>query len=248
MEDLNKNKDSIVRTLRANEQESLDTELDLVAELELLAATESDQILELEKQQADAADRIQECLIRLGRWEPTERLASVCQQVLRERAILMDVDYLSARGRELLARDSILAPEVSWANGFPVDRGWASDRISEALDDILQEDEELYADGGSILEGSDFHHHCLVYCYGIDPQHALAASVRFHRLGEQVRESFFALIVEQNSVERCVAAGLGPRFRLKEHVQSALNALLFLEDLWPSRETPRTKKQEDHLG
>ncbi len=229
----------------AKESISSGVELDLVAELEMLAASETERFHELERQQVASVERMRECISRLGRAEPSRLLAGICQGVLREKAVLMDVDYLCQRSAEVLARESVLAPERPWHADFPLDRDWVVDRVAEALEDILLEDEEDYRDGLPVSEGSEFHHFCLVYFYGIDPARALDASVRFHRLCEETRCCFFALIVEQRSVERCIADGFGPHFRLKAHVQSALKALLFLEDLWSIDGNPVTDTQTE---
>ncbi|MFT5058711.1 MAG: hypothetical protein ACI87O_002368 [Planctomycetota bacterium] len=224
--------------LQGNELANLHSELDLVAELEGLASTENDRFLALECLQAESAERMGERLELLGRAGPAQRLAVQCQSVLRERAAFIDADYLRIRSAELLARDEGLGNGVLWEQDFPCDLEWVKDRIEEALSDVLLEDEELYSDGLPAALGDDFHHYCLVHSFAVELHTTLEASVRFHRLPDETRRAFFALLVDRYSVERCVEMGLGPRHRLKIEVRSALKALLFLEDLWPSIQIP----------
>jgi hypothetical protein len=224
--------------LRSKESANFHTELDLVAELEGLASTENERYLALERLQSESAERMCERLMLLERAGPANRLAMECQRVLRERAAFIDVDYLQIRSAELLARDEGLGNGVLWEEDFPCDLAWVKDRIEEALSDVLLEDEELYSDGLQPALGDDFHHYCLVHSFAVEHHTTLEASVRFHRLPDETRRSFFALLVDRYSVERCVAMGLGPRYRLKIEVRSALKALLFLEDLWPSIQIP----------
>ena len=219
-------------------------ELDLVAELESLAATETERFAALEKEQARATERTAKCLFLLRRGDAARRLAAVCQQVLREGWAFMDTDYLSTRSAEVLARDASLAPGLIWQHGFPCDSHWVKQRVAEALADVLLEDEELYSDGGAVDLGEDFHHQSLVHSFGIEPHRTLAASVRFHRLSERTRRSFFALLVEKLSVERCVAQGLGPRHHLRLEVREGLKALLFLEEHWPAVGEPQPNGEE----
>jgi len=223
-------------------------ELDLVTELENLAATETERFAALEKVQTRAIERTTKCLALLRRGGAARKLAVVCQQVLRERWVFMDTDYLSMRSAEVLARDASLVPELIWQNGFPCDSLWVKQRVDEALADVLLEDEELYSDGGVVDFGADFHHVSLVHSFGIEPNSTLAASVRFHRLPEKTRRSFFALLVEKFSVERCVAQGLGPRHHLRLEVREGLNALLFLEELWPSDVQSQAIEKEGNHG
>jgi hypothetical protein len=223
-----------------------DSEVDLIAELERLAATEAERFQALERSQLRSAEQVRARLRQLNRDEPSRRMAALCDGVLRERFALVDVDYLRARSAEILARDEALHPEVDWEGDFPCDLDWVIERAHEALSDILLEDEEHFSDGGESRLDEDFHHHCLVYRYGVEPRAALAASVRFHRLADETRRGFFALIENRWSVERCVAMGLGPRFRLLFEVRSALKALLFLEDLWPAIPTLEREGEGDH--
>ncbi|MDF1836921.1 MAG: hypothetical protein P1V35_03550 [Planctomycetota bacterium] len=233
--------------LRGPAPQTSDPGVDLVAELEELAATESERFHELDRLQAISAQAVLECLERLKQADAVRRLSGACLSVLKERAALVDVDHLRVRSAEVIARESGLAPHVRWDQDFPTDRAWVRGCVREALDDILIEDEERFLDGAGPAEGPDFHHFCLIYSYGVDPKNTLEASVQFHRLPDETRGAFFALLVERFSVERCVALGLGPRFRLRVEVRSALKALLSLEDLWPSIQTPNLSSEgRDH--
>lgn len=225
-----------------------DGELDLIVELEGLAATESERFLELERLQGLSAEDMAACLARLQRAIPLRRLSRVCQDVLRERAAFVDVDYLRTRSAEVIARDSGMVPHVAWVEDYPSDPDWVGRCVHEALSDVLLEDEELFADGEGPAQGEDFHHQGLVHCYGVEPRATLEASVAFHRLPDKTRHAFFALLVDKHSVERCVAMGLGPGFRLRDEVRGALDTLLGLQGRGTStRAFSQDEEGRDHV-
>ena len=100
---------------------------------------------------------------------------------------------------------------------------WLLERVDEAADDCLRTDEELL-ERGVELEDPLEHHAQYPWTFMVPIPGVLEASVRFNGLSEITRRSFFALLIDQHSVEDVLAMGLGPAEVLRDRVRAALNA------------------------
>lgn len=138
----------------------------------------------------------------------------------RERAFLLDTDRVFERA---LLRTAFAAD--TWRDGEPLEP-WLVQRVDEAIDDLLLQDESEHRQSPTLSDEWDERYVFIIYLLGIEPRFARRACVGFNGLGAPARRAFFALLIEERSVDECVAAGHGPRERLLITVRSTF-AVLF---------------------
>lgn len=140
---------------------------------------------------------------------------------LRERCQLSDPERVFARA---CIRVAVAAAKLK-GDCPPVESmgGWIVHEVDLAAEDVLLADRIALRDGLTYAEDRDhydfFHLACMVV-----PESCLFVSVNFHDLPFDARRAFFALFIEQKSVDDALAAGLGPRERLRRNAQISLDA------------------------
>ena len=147
-----------------------------------------------------------------------------CVVRMRRRAVLVDDERLFERA---LLRAAFAAR--TWDDSETL-VAWLDERADEAIDDLLWQDEEGLRAGAESLEGWDERYTFLVYMLGIEPRLARRAAVAFNGLDQRIRSAFFTLLIEEKSVDECVALGYGPKEQLLIDVRGAFATLFGVED------------------
>lgn len=145
---------------------------------------------------------------------------------VRERFLLVDSERAFRRACVLVGiRASAMRgdppPEEQLA-------AWFEACIDDAADDCLTADELALRDGLPCAEDlahyEFFHQACMV-----PTENTLFVSVQYHRLPADCREVFFALFIDHCEVPEALERGLGPRDRLRERAQRALDAAIGID-------------------
>lgn len=159
-----------------------------------------------------------ERLRRLLRAEGEFELGPRCAERLRERALLIDSERLELRALACLAYGNAAESQAR-------DRDRVREGIDRAIAELLLEDARDDALGLVPQESPDSPFAFLSTGFGVEEALALSAAVRFNGLPDRERRAFFELVLEERSVEECLARGLGPLGRMKDEVLSAFSAL-----------------------
>ena len=120
---------------------------------------------------------------------------------LRERCFLLDVDWIY----ELTA---------------------AAPQIDDAIDEALQHDLDAHERGERPTDAERHRYRLWNDVFQIELADARRAAVTFNSLDSHSRRVFFALIIEERSIEDCVDAGLGERETLGRTVRSVFKKLM----------------------
>ena len=158
------------------------------------------------------------CFRRLAEHDSIHLQAAVPPR-LAARFLLLDAERVFVRACARIAYAASLTPVPDLARLGE----WLLERVDEAADDCLRTDEELL-ERGVELEDPLEHHAQYHWTFMVPIPGVLEASVRFNGLSEITRRSFFALLIDQHSVEDVLAMGLGPAEVLRDRVRAALNA------------------------
>jgi hypothetical protein len=153
-------------------------------------------------------------------------------QRARLRAFLLDTDRLHERS---LLRIAFAASTADLARGLDA---WVDARVDDAIVDLLLEDEEEHRSGKRQLEEWDERYLFMIHLLGIEPGSTRRACVVFNGLAERVRRAFFALLIEDKSVETCVAEGFGTRDELLVMIRGAFAKVFDMRD-------PRAEVNDD---
>lgn len=98
-------------------------------------------------------------------------------------------------------------------------------RIDTAIDDLVREDAAADAEGLPLAREDQSRFRFLTQVLGVEPHLSRSAAVRFNVLDEEVRQTFFALVVEMRKFHRYVAEGNGPPERVRSHLRMAFEAI-----------------------
>lgn len=144
---------------------------------------------------------------------------------LRSRYLLLELDRL--RDRALVR---IAVGRMSYS-GEPELGQWLSERIEDAAEDLIREDEGEVHEGESSLEEWDPRYGFLVDMIGIPPEKARSACVAFNGLPLVHRRSFFLACVDGLGVPGLIEATGMDREELRDSLIRSLEALLDKKDL-----------------
>ena len=134
-----------------------------------------------------------EVLARIVQGDPLEVRGRVARE-LRERALLFDADRVHLRA---LARCARAAPAY---RGRPALDAWVDARVSEALLELLREDDERRDEEPRGVE-PDAALVALAKPLGLDPERLARACRAFNRLPVEDRRAFFRLVLERRSLD-----------------------------------------------
>jgi hypothetical protein len=98
-------------------------------------------------------------------------------------------------------------------------------RIDEALEDLVEEDREEETSGLPPTIPWDPRFAFLSEILGLEPALARRACLRFNLLPDDVRRTYFAVVIEGKTMRRYVAEGNGPPSQVREYLKRALGAL-----------------------
>lgn len=117
------------------------------------------------------------------------------------RALLIDPFRVYVRTLARVARDAHANPDV----GRPCLHGWLVGRIDRVLAELVDEERQTPSDDPA---ANPFDEH-VAHALGLPLARTRSACVDFNRLGERVRQAFFAVAVDGGSAEQCATEGLG---------------------------------------
>lgn len=159
-----------------------------------------------------------EILARLIDGDPLE-IRARCKERLHARALLLSLDRLQLRS---LARIAHAGPR--W-NGEPPLGPWIEGRIEHSMKELMEEDAESVRSGLPTLGPGEGHYTFLSSLLGIEPHLAPRACVAFNTEPEEVRRTFFAVVVEGMRLTRYVAEGNGSPQEVRERLARSFQAL-----------------------
>lgn len=177
-------------------------------------------------------------IARLTNGDPLE-LTRRCAIRARARAHLVDLDRLVHR---TIAHLGIVGPIY---DGEPPLDAWLDECIDHAIDQLLREDTLEEREGRTAIDSWDARYSFLTLMVAVPPRFTRRACVTFNSLAPENRLAFFKLVIECESVEECLAAGMGPPETLRGRCMSGIRALLDLGDDGPSGSN--VPKQEEAL-
>lgn len=163
----------------------------------------------------------------LARPEPTERVRRLsfgdplrlqerCAARLRERALFLNLERLRLR---TVARIALGGPCASDSAGGET---WLEARIDEAVDDLVRKPRQISEQRANPRREED----AAESPFG--PEHVLhgLSAAWFNALDDEARRAFFAVFIDGDSIDGCLAAGLGPPSLLRKRLRRACQALL----------------------
>lgn len=145
-----------------------------------------------------------------------------CARRVRDEAFLLDVERVHEDVLAGITLSASTLPESSHAADWD---DWLDERIEESMRCLLTSDQEGRRAGYGQLEEWDARYEFLTLTLGIAPRNSREACVAFNGLCADVRQAFFALVMEGKTIEVCLSEGLGPREKLLERCLHALRAL-----------------------
>lgn len=164
---------------------------------------------------------------------PRKHLDRLCRDMLTEKAKLMDPPILCARSAASIVVGLLGESPIQWTNGIPVPSrlggehaNWIRGRIEESLEDLIIEDEEAYLDGLDQPDPEELRHRYLIPWFQVEDGAELAAAVRFNRLEQPIRKSFFLIFIEKKPMDDCLNLGLGDPKTLRAQAQQGLRTLV----------------------
>jgi len=143
------------------------------------------------------------------------RLREACLRVLAEECSLLDPVRLWDDTRREVAFELELSTKED------LEGDWLGERVRRSMERLLSRDR---ADerSGQAFDPADFSY--LRRIFSIAAAEARTASIAFHALPSRIRKIFFALVIEDRSLEECSAAGLGSEEELGEALWSVFAA------------------------
>ena len=156
----------------------------------------------------------QELFAKLTSGDPL-RLVERASARIRQRHFLME-------GHRLAQRAAVVVATVPYTAADNLS-DWTNVRLDEAIQDVLNEDRVRQTDPAAY---NDEDYEFMLLTFGIVPERAIAATVRFNGLNEPTRRSFFELLVYHKSIAECLESGLGPLEVLRYRCQLAVYSLL----------------------
>lgn len=175
-----------------------------------------------------------EVLRRLATGDPLA-IEQRCLHRLNERALLLSRRRLAMR---------VLAQAAYHARSFrgwqPIDL-WLRRHIDTAIASLLERDRQGEFDG--VLGPEPDAWLFLQEALGMSAEDARRGGVAFNDLPYVVRRTFWSLIVEGRTEERCVAEGEGPLSALRARLERALRTLSNGRD--PGGADPHEEEQRD---
>ncbi|MCB9916294.1 MAG: hypothetical protein H6828_14290 [Planctomycetes bacterium] len=149
-----------------------------------------------------------------------------CFARLRHNATLVDGDRLYDRATAAVA---IAALDY---DGAPELGRWLDRVIDRTIRALLDEDIEAERQGLPPTRPRDPAHGFLSDALGVEPPIARKCAVVFNGLPIPVRKAFWAMIMQDKSLNRAVAEGLGPPETCEARVRYAMGMMSSLGD-WP---------------
>lgn len=156
-------------------------------------------------------------LSRITSGDPLE-LAPACTRFLHEEALLMDADSLHERAAARIAATACDYDGEEQAT-------WIRSRIDLAARAILIE--EVEAERACMPMGvCEPRYEYLSYLLAVEYDFARRAAVEFNELPRECRAAFYALVLENKSVDECLEAGMGPKETLRDNANAAIDVLM----------------------
>lgn len=149
---------------------------------------------------------------------------AAARALLVERAVLVDVERLVARGMAQAAYSARLY------RGWPPVDVWLRQCLERALTALLDEDRERLLDGGPLPREDEACYAFLREAHGVTPERAVAVAVVFNDLPDVVRRCYYDAYVLEKGIEGCAASGVGSRSEVERHLLRALTAMSTLRD------------------
>lgn len=165
---------------------------------------------------ADGSPR--EVLARVIEGDPLD-LRGRCEARLRNQALLLDARRLQLRAAAHIARH---APGYT---GTPPIDVWLAERIRKSVQELLEEQAVLAADGEAPEPPNDERLQLISETFGIDPSVFGRGCVRFNRAPFDARASFYGLILEAKPPVAWAAANSMTVERAMRSLRAALWAL-----------------------
>lgn len=166
---------------------------------------------------------IDEVLGKLDAGDPLG-IEAAAKALLVERAILVDVERLVARGMAQAAFSARLY------RGWPPVAIWLRHCLERALAALLDEDRERLLEGGPPPREDEASYAFLREAHGVTPERAVAVAVVFNDLPDVVRRCYYDAYVLEKGIEGCAASGVGTRSEVERHLLRALTAMSTLRD------------------
>jgi DNA-directed RNA polymerase specialized sigma24 family protein len=164
-----------------------------------------------------------EVLAKLDAGDPLG-IESAARSLLVERAFLVDVERLVARGMAQAAYSARLY------RGWPPLAAWLRQCLERALAGLLEEDRERMLDGGPLPREDELSYAFLRESHGVAPERAVAVAVVFNDLPDLVRRCYYDVFVLEKGIEGCAASGAGTKSEVERHLLRALTAMSTLRD------------------
>lgn len=152
-----------------------------------------------------------------------------CAEHVMHRCQLMDVERLYYRA---VARIAHAGPTY---RGRPELSVFLRERIEVSLNELMREDQEEERRGAPMAEGESARFRFLNEVLGMELPVTRGGVVRFNVLDEEVRQTFFALVVEMRRFNRYLAEGHGPPEKIRGHLRTAFEAIGASYDEWRAR-------------
>lgn len=151
-------------------------------------------------------------------------IEAAAKALLVERALLVDVERLVARG---MAQTAYSARHY---RGWPPLAVWLRQCLDRALSALLDEDRERLLEGGPPAREDEASYAFLREAHGVTAERAVAVAVVFNDLPDVVRRCYYDAYVLEKGIEGCAASGVGTRSEVERHLLRALNAMSTLRD------------------
>lgn len=151
-------------------------------------------------------------------------IEAAAKALLAERAFLVDVERLVARGMAQVAFAARLY------RGWPPLELWLRQRLERALEALLEEDRERLLEGGPLPREDEASYAFLRETHGVAPERVVAVAVVFNDLPDVVRRCYYDAYVLEKGIEGCAASGVGTLTEVERHLLRALTAMSTLRD------------------
>ena len=135
---------------------------------------------------------------------------------LAERWLLLDLERVFQRAAARATYRALIDPPADARSA-----AWLGERVDEAIADCLSID-AYGRPGGADASADD--HRLFAEGFGAGVEHARAASVHFHALPDRARRTLIEILMNGKTIDECLDVGLGPRERLADELELALDA------------------------
>ena len=155
----------------------------------------------VEKEEIFPADEIlrgndpNEILTRIHEGDPLA-VRDRCQFRITQRCLLVDIDRIFQRTVALMTYRAVEY------DGEPDLKQWIYDQIDHATTQIISEEREQEGLGLPATEPWDAHHRFVSDLLRIERRFARGGCLRFNDLDDEIRKTFFAIIVEGKTLAR----------------------------------------------